>query len=196
MANRIDNLWNIYPGCLNINKWGHSQLQRERWDRAWRGTGGPLGLTHWTVFPCMHLLKQIEATWVWRVILSQSWSVAPRSYEADALGSAHWLTCEQKPIRATGGEQCSITAICTCFDKGLSAPVPPVCRGTRCNICRGLWECRKGRKPQFNSMCAASSELSGLLNQLHSVVEPAPLTHITPIVSVCLYWMDQIRTCW
>lgn len=110
-----------------------------------------------------------------------------------------------KPIMAVDWAQCAITVICACLDKGLSAWVPPVCRRAFCNIGRGLWECLQGCTPQFNSMCSAISQLSSLPNQLPRAVEPVLLTHVTPIVSICFYRMDQkhlktsvifMATCW
>lgn len=69
-------------------------------------------------------------------------------------------------------------------------------RGLAAILAEGYENAGGARESQSNSMCSATSELSGLLNQLHRVVEPEPLTHITPIVSVCFFWMDQIQTCW
>lgn len=88
-----------------------------------------------------------------------------------------------------GGEQCAITAICTCFDKGVVSSSPSGLSGDSLQYLQRVMRMPVGPRAtvQFH-VCAATSELSGLLNQLHSVAEPAPLTHITPIVSVCLYW--------
>lgn len=102
----------------------------------------------------MCLVKQIEATRVWGIILLLIRSVAlAAKKQALCLGSPAdpWA----KPIRPKDGEQCAITAICTCFDKGLSALVPPVCQGACCNIGRGLWECRWSSRVtiQFHVQC-------------------------------------------
>jgi len=150
-----------------------------------KAPGSP-GLNHWTVIS-WHVVE-IVATWVWRAIASLLWSLQLRS-RCFGLGSLDDLWA--KPIRAIEWEQCAITVIRWCFDKGLSASVPPVCQRAFCNIGRGLWERLRGCMPQFNSMCAAISELSGWLNQLHRVVEPVPPTHVTPY---CFYWRDQIHT--
>lgn len=140
----------------------------------------------------MCLVKQIEATRVWGIIL-----LLIRSVALAAKKQALWLSSPAdpwaKPIRAKDDEQCAITAICSCFDKSLSAWVLPVCQGACCNIGRGLWECRWSPRVtiQFHVQCNL-----GAFRLTKSITQScgAWASHSYNSHCFCLLFLDEPKT--